>query len=326
MHRFVQCCIRGVCRTNAFLPWKSLAAVLLIALAAGASSQADTKTPSQNSPNHNAVPGATYVGSDTCKGCHQDLYNKNFVGTAHYALITSGKHGCEDCHGAGSAHVEGGGDVTKIVSFKGMSSEESSRRCLECHSKSTEHSNFLRSEHATNNVGCVSCHSPHHAKSERSLLKEEQPQLCFGCHTETRAEFSRPFRHRIKEGLIQCQDCHSVHGGGFVGKQLRTSSAQDQVCFKCHAEKRGPFVFEHVPVKSEGCISCHTPHGSTSPRLLKVSQVNLLCLQCHTLAVSSVPSAPPIGPAHNQAQKYQACTMCHAYIHGSNFSEVFFKP
>jgi hypothetical protein len=43
-------------------------------------------------------------------------------------------------------------------------------------------------------------------------------------------------------------------------------------------------------------------------------------LQCHT-----VPTQGPIGPAHNQSAKYQACTTCHGQIHGSNFSNVFFK-
>ncbi len=269
--------------------------------------------------------GATYVGADTCKTCHEDIYNKHFAGTPHYSLITKGKHGCEDCHGPGSAHVEGGGDVSKIVTFKNMSMQDSSKLCLTCHAGSTEHANFLRSTHATNDIGCLSCHSPHNAKVQRSLLRDSQPQLCYGCHTEQKAEFSRPFRHRVNQGLIQCSDCHNVHGTT-TARQLRTSSAQDIVCVKCHTDVKGPFVYEHVPVKSEGCMSCHMPHGSTNPRMLKVSQVNVLCLQCHTLAMSNVPSQPPVGPAHNQSQKYQACTMCHAFIHGSNFSEVFFKP
>jgi predicted CXXCH cytochrome family protein len=73
-------------------------------------------------------------------------------------------------------------------------------------------------------------------------------------------------------------------------------------------------------VKTDGCSSCHTPHGSTNPRFLRVSQVNLLCLQCH-----SFPAQGPGGPNHNQSTKYQACTMCHAAIHGSNASNVFFR-
>ena len=103
-------------------------------------------------------------------------------------------------------------------------------------------------------------------------------------------------------------------------RQVRALPTGDAVCAKCHADKAGPFVYEHVPVKTEGCSSCHTPHGSTNPRYLRVSQVNLLCLQCH-----SFPAQGPAGPGHNQSTKYQACTMCHAAIHGSNASDVFFR-
>jgi len=269
--------------------------------------------------------GAQFVGSDTCRGCHEEVYTKNFEGTPHFSLTKSGKHGCEDCHGPGSAHVEGGGDTTKIISFKALSSEGANKICLKCHSASSEQANFMRSTHASSDVGCTTCHSPHHSKIQRSLLRDNQPQLCFGCHAIQSAEFSRPYRHRVKEGLIQCSDCHNVHGSQLM-RQVRTTPTQDQICVRCHTDTRGPFVYEHLPVKTEGCVSCHTPHGSTNPRLLRVSQINVLCLQCHTLALSSVPSAPPVGPPHNQAGKYQACTMCHAFIHGSNFSEVFFKP
>ncbi|HKU20137.1 MAG TPA: DmsE family decaheme c-type cytochrome [Terriglobales bacterium] len=270
-----------------------------------------------------------YVGSETCKGCHEDIY-KATERTPHYKMgFQPGAPGkgvnCEACHGPGKAHVEGGGDKSKIIVFENLSMADANKRCLSCHTYGNEHANFTRSAHASNDIGCISCHSPHHPQTEKALLVEKQPQLCYQCHTEVKAEFSRPYRHRVNQGLLQCTDCHNEHGG-FLPKQLRASAAQDQVCFKCHTEKKGPFVYEHLPVETEGCTSCHTPHGSTNPRLLRVSQVNLLCLQCHTLAMSNVPSQPPIGPAHNQAQKYQACTMCHAFIHGSNFSEVFFKP
>jgi DmsE family decaheme c-type cytochrome len=139
---------------------------------------------------------------------------------------------------------------------------------------------------------------------------------------EVKPDFSKPFHHRVNENLVRCTDCHNVHGG-YLTKQLRATAAQDAVCFKCHVDKAGPFVFEHEPVKTEGCVACHTPHGSSNPRLLKRSQINLLCLECHTLTVDSpVPGLPSF---HNQAQKYQACTLCHMAPHGSNFSSVFFK-
>ena len=305
-----------------------LLAALTFLLAPGEAQAQVQKSQSLPAQGLTAIPAnATYVGSDTCKTCHEDIYTKHFEGTPHFSLMKggTGKHGCEDCHGPGSAHVEGGGDVTKIVSFKTLNAEQSSKICLQCHSASKEQANFLRSDHIRAGVGCTTCHSPHNAKIVRSLLKDGQPQLCYSCHAVQKAEFSRPFRHRVNQGLILCSDCHNPHGS-VIPHQLRTSSNQDQVCFKCHTDVRGPFVYEHVPVKEEGCVACHMPHGSTNPRMLKVSQVNLLCLQCHTLAESNALSQPPVGPVHNQSAKYQACTMCHAFIHGSNFSEVFFKP
>jgi DmsE family decaheme c-type cytochrome len=271
----------------------------------------------------NAMPSspqaAKYVGVDVCKTCHDDLYKKNFEATPHFKTTLKDGHGCESCHGPGSEHVEGGGDVTKIISFKNLSRQQSSAQCLSCHAENHEQRHFSASSHAGNDVGCVDCHSPHYAKEPQHLLAKAQPELCYGCHVTAKADFAKPFHHRVNEGLIRCSDCHNVHGTTTI-RQARTQPSGDAVCSKCHADKQGPFVYEHVPVKTEGCSSCHTPHGSTNPRFLRVNQVNLLCLQCHTSPVQG-----PQGPAHNQAAKYQACTMCHTAIHGSNASSVFFR-
>lgn len=264
------------------------------------------------------APG-DYVGVDVCKTCHQEVYEKSFERTPHFKTTLSDGHGCESCHGPGAAHVAGGGDVTKIVSFKNLSRQESNTRCLSCHSEKHEQRHFAGSAHASNNVGCMDCHSPHHATEEQFLLVKSQPDLCYGCHTTTKADFAKPYHHRVNEGLVKCSDCHNVHGTTAI-RQVRALPGGDAVCFKCHADKRGPFAYEHVPVKTEGCSSCHAVHGSTNPRFLRVSQVNLLCLQCHTFPVQG-----PIGPAHNNAAKYQACTSCHVTIHGSNASNVFFR-
>jgi DmsE family decaheme c-type cytochrome len=252
---------------------------------------------------------------------------KNYESSPHYATTLDTKrgpewHGCEACHGPGKEHVDGGGDKTKIFTFKNASAQEISARCLDCHQYGEEHSNFGRSAHLQNNVGCTDCHDPHHAKEAQFLMKEKQPLLCYTCHLETKQLFNRTFHHRVNEGLVQCSDCHNPHGG-FLSRQLRATASQDAVCFKCHTEKAGPFVYEHPPVKIEGCASCHIPHGSSNPRLLKRSQVNLLCLECHSFNVDA--GAPSTPTFHNQAQKYQACTLCHVAIHGSNFSPVFFK-
>ena len=273
-----------------------------------------------------------YVGAETCKTCHEDMPTKGFYKTfeqsRHFVTTLDKKkgpewHGCEACHGPGKAHVEGGGDKTKIYTFKDASAKDVSQRCLACHQYGQEHADFGRSIHLQNNVSCVDCHDPHRPKEIQYLMREPQPVLCYGCHQELKQLFNRTFHHRVNEGLVRCTDCHNPHGGN-LGHQLRATATQDVVCFKCHADKAGPFVYEHEAVKIEGCTSCHVPHGSSNPRMLKRSQVNLLCLECHSFTVDQgVPTVPTF---HNQSRKYQACTSCHVFIHGSNTSSVFFKP
>jgi len=313
------------------LRWAVVAfvAALCIPLAALHAQEKTSKNDSQASAAATPQPSAgaaEYVGSDTCKACHEDIYD-SWEKTPHWktTLDTKGgpsHQGCEGCHGPGSAHVAGGGDVTKIFVFKNHSAKEIDDRCMTCHAGGTEHMNAINSIHARSDVSCISCHSPHHAETKEFLLVKSQPELCYGCHLTQKAQFEMPFHHRVNEGLIQCSDCHNPHGTEGP-KQVRMASTQDQVCFKCHTDKQGPFVYEHAPVKVDGCQSCHMVHGGPNPHMLKVSNVNLLCLQCHTTSTfSSAPGAPSF---HNQATFFQACTLCHSQIHGSNFSSTFFK-
>jgi DmsE family decaheme c-type cytochrome len=270
------------------------------------------------------TPAASgYAGQETCVLCHADEA-KNFPNNPHskLALMHSGQGvTCEGCHGPGQAHVDAGGDPTKIFSFTKATAKEASAKCESCHAAA--HPNFERSAHAEAGVSCISCHRVHTGDANDSLLKAAQPQLCYQCHTEVKTAFAQPFHHKVDEGLMKCTDCHDPHGT-FNEHQLQTTAAGNLVCTKCHTETAGPFVYEHPPVKTEGCTSCHSPHGSPNPRLLNVGNVNSLCLQCHTQS-SLFSAAGPAGPSHNQAALYVACTSCHTQVHGSNTSSVFFR-
>lgn len=288
--------------------------VLFLGFAYGQEQAAVTKTP------------AKYVGPEACKTCHEDIYN-NFDKSPHWktTLDKRGgppKQGCEACHGAAAAHIDDPGDPKNIFSFKTASAKEVNEHCLDCHSSGKDHMNFSRSAHSDNNLSCLSCHSAHHAVENQSLLVKAQPGLCYTCHQKVKPQFNMPFHHRVEEGLIQCSDCHNAHGG-FIGKQLRSAAARDSVCYTCHADKQGPFVFEHQPIKTEGCVACHSPHGSPNPRLIKTSNLNIVCLKCHTASTFSGASGTP--DFHNQAAQYQACTICHTAIHGSNFDRHMLK-
>jgi DmsE family decaheme c-type cytochrome len=314
------------------IPLALIALALLPSLAEGQSSATPTSvgksvpTPQEKTPPaKSATSSSEYAGAETCKTCHADIYT-GWEKSAHWQQTYKeggiAKHGCEDCHGPASSHVADPSDTSHLFLFEKASTKDINQRCLTCHAGGTQHMNAINSLHSKNDVSCVSCHSPHHATQSEFLLVKAQPELCYGCHLQQKAQFEMPFHHRVNEGLIQCSDCHNVHGT--VGpKQVRTSSTQDAVCFKCHTDKQGPFVYEHAPIKVDGCQSCHLTHGGPNPHMLKLSNVNLLCLQCHT--TSSFSSAPGAPSFHNQASLFQSCLLCHSQIHGSNFDATFFK-
>jgi DmsE family decaheme c-type cytochrome len=262
---------------------------------------------------------AEYVGSETCASCHEEV-SKNFATNPHtkMALMHGNANGvtCENCHGPGSEHVAGGGDVTKIFVPAKASPKDIDTKCLSCHSGA--HPDFLRSPHAKANVSCISCHSIHGSKDE-TLLTAPQPTLCFQCHTDTKSAFNMPFHHKVPEGLIKCTDCHDVHGT-FEKSNLRSRNDSNLICTKCHTEMRGPFVYEHTPVKSEGCMGCHNPHGSQNARLLNMPSINNLCNQCH-----SPVAAATIHGQGGGSSELTPCTDCHTYIHGSNMNVAFLR-
>ena len=295
---------------------------------ATAPATAPTSTPATTpqTDSEKATAPLEYVGPEVCKTCHEEIYN-NFDKSPHWRTTLDkrggpSKQGCEGCHGPASRHVDDPGDATTIFSFKTASAKEINQHCLECHSSGKDHMNFSRAAHSENGLSCLNCHTSHHATTSQFLLIQAQPELCYTCHQKIKPQFNMPFHHRVEEGLVQCSDCHNPHGG-FIGKNLRSAAARDSFCYTCHADKQGPFVFEHQPIKTEGCITCHSPHGSPNPRLIKTSNLNILCLKCHTASTFSGASGTP--DFHNQAAQYQACTICHAAIHGSNFDRHFLK-
>lgn len=288
-----------------------------------------------------------YVGSESCQACHEDQF-KEFAGSKHAKLkdVPSWKNktqGCESCHGPGKAHVEDATVPNKIISFKNLNAKQTSETCLACHAGKESHNNYRRGEHWRNDVSCIDCHSPHggsrsdiNAGSNTfiadatkpthaipAMLKASEPSLCISCHNETKSQFSKPFHHKVLEGTMKCSDCHNAHGG-FEAKQTKLSIGADASCIKCHSDKQGPFAFEHAPLKTEGCAACHTPHGSSNPKLLRRSSVRQLCMECHTTLSDAEPGAPQ-APHDQRTARYNNCTVCHARIHGSNSHKFFFR-
>jgi DmsE family decaheme c-type cytochrome len=319
---------------------KSLVRAGLVAVLAmgglAAAGTASAATPGPQAGQASAVqaaPHGAYAGSQTCLTCHEDRGGALKTGPHSHAFKagtpvapfgcqkchgdTKANLGCEACHGPGKAHADAGGDKTKIRRFTGLAPKDASEVCSSCHFR-TKHALWAGSQHDQRNVGCTSCHSVHAAKGDKQLKAADEMQLCATCH---RAIVNRQmkFNHMpVREGKLSCSSCHNVHGTQNV-RLLRAGGSLTESCVSCHAEKRGPFLWEHAPV-TESCTTCHDPHGTSNDRML-ISKQPFLCQRCHVTSrhPPTVYEGFTLNTSTNANKIFgRSCVVCHQQVHGSN--------
>jgi DmsE family decaheme c-type cytochrome len=271
-----------------------------------------------------------YAGTETCKVCHEDIYNR-FATGPHRSVDTDAQRGwqgraCESCHGAGQAHTEGP-SADNIGNPVKLAAAVTDKLCLTCHLNQPTHVGRLESSHAKNQISCTACHKVHASEPLVARKADAINAQCGSCHLNVRAQFQRPFHHKLPEGNMSCVDCHNPHGS-IRPAMLQSFAANDPGCFGCHGDKRGPFTFEHAPVRFEGCAACHEPHGSANPRMLTRASVRYLCLECHSnLPTAAASVAGVVPPAFHDLRgpRFQNCTVCHQKIHGSHVDRNLLK-
>ena len=162
------------------------------------------------------------------------------------------------------------------------------------------------STHERYGVACTDCHNPHpHAnvrqivninhygveQPKRLAMSVQEPEACYKCHQKMFAQNHLPSHHPIMEGKMVCSDCHDPHGQ--LEKNLKAETI-NQLCYKCHAEKTGPFAYPHPPV-NENCDICHEPHGTVANNLLR---------QPADVPLPAMPRGPPRpGPRHHRVRQ-----------------------
>jgi DmsE family decaheme c-type cytochrome len=264
------------------------------------------------------------VAPGVCYRCHCDKADLQRVAGPHQICGPNGFN-CTTCHDP-HGHVR-----------------ESSRTdlCLSCHSQGSPTMAWNSCTHSLKGVACTDCHNPHPrptvqqvvgishyqvAQPIRRAMSVQEPEVCYKCHPKIYAMNALPSHHPIKEGKMVCSDCHDPHGQR--SGSLKTEGLNvNQLCYKCHMEKQGPFAYPHPPV-TENCSYCHEPHGTVANNLLK-QPTTFLCLRCHIgHRLTGHPSdGSASGPGsiedidRNQSIRqalYTDCTKCHAQIHGSD--------
>jgi DmsE family decaheme c-type cytochrome len=271
-----------------------------------------------------ATPGQGVSGYAGSKACSTECHIKEaakFAATAkgklflEHPLNDIEKKGCEGCHGPGAKHIESGGDdLTGMITFGKKSKTPVAQRnavCLQCHEK-TARIFWEGSAHEGRDVACADCHDVMENVSERGNLKRATVlATCAQCHMQRRSQQLRFSHMPVAEGKLECTGCHNPHGS--PNEKLLVAATVNEVCYTCHAEKRGPFLWEHPPV-AENCANCHDPHGSNHEKMLKTAKPRL-CQQCHD------PTRHPSRAYAQDAVRFipgRQCANCHFNIHGSN--------
>jgi predicted CXXCH cytochrome family protein len=277
-----------------------------------------------------------YIGDQACAVCHStetETFHKS--GHAMYSADPSqplGRTGCESCHGPGKAHQDAEGG--SIIGYSKEKPADINAVCMRCHADVMSTAQWHRVAHARAGLSCVSCHQLHpkaqpdtaamkgdhglldkkvfpSAKESNSLLKADEATLCSSCHRSETAQFRQNSHHPVPEGRLVCSDCHDIHPSVTGEKKLKVIKDE---CVSCHADKAGPFVYEHDPVAGwmgTGCTECHEPHGSHNPSLLKGFSRGI-CAQCHT---DKLANHFPGRSCWNAG--------CHVALHGSNTDPHF---
>ncbi len=275
-----------------------------------------------------------------CTRCHDatEVRVLSIYQTRHGVRADARTPTCQSCHGVGEAHMKGdakqeGRAAIDIQYGRGGAyppAEPSVQAgaCLACH-KTGARAQWTGSQHQSRDIVCADCHRVH-VRDDPVLSRVTQLEVCFACHKEQRAQIRRISTHPIAAGKMGCSDCHNPHGS--TSSHLLVKRSVNETCYTCHAEKRGPFLWEHGPV-IEDCSNCHTPHGSVNTPLLK-QRAPWLCQDCHSgdhgnqinsganLQAGNVTTINGINPLANAAARQQMnarnCMNCHVLVHGSN--------
>jgi DmsE family decaheme c-type cytochrome len=267
-------------------------------------------------------------GDAACTRCHDENDNVPVLAigkTKHGTLADGRTPTCTSCHGASETHINkpvSAAERPRPDRTFGKTSktppEVQSQACLACH-QGGKRTHWQMSMHASRDVSCSTCHQVH-TGHDRVRDKSTQPEVCFTCHKQQRAEIRRPSRHPTLEGKVVCSDCHNPHGS--AGEKQLVKDSVNETCYSCHMEKRGPFVRSHQPVQ-ENCAICHNPHGTMNDNLLKM-RAPFLCQTCHepTSHRGGVAGVTGGSPSSNASgigiTLARSCLNCHTNIHGTN--------
>ena len=236
----------------------------------------------------------------TCDGCHSVNFNLDTQQPQEWNV------GCEQCHGAGSAHVANPVKET-ILNPARENYVQANDTCIACHSQGQPLTNPIKGQYYDWPVG-------YHAGLKLADYWKLEPhtlgEKSFTHFPDGSADKNRMQGNDFVQSLmytrgVTCFSCHDVHGTDNQA-ELRVSVKDNQMCLTCHGPntQNGPHA---------ATIEAHTHHaaGSTGSQ----------CVACHMPQIlPELPGGPFVSthtfhfvsPAETDSMKIpNACNACH---------------
>lgn len=251
-----------------------------------------------DNPNQLLKPVSGDQKENLCLSCHSIGLHTPEKGSRHAALDI----GCDSCH---LTHKTG---PSSNLEFTRHLKKPSPALCLECHDVKDASLKKAHNNQPFATADCVTCHNPHesdkpalmqafthppfadkqcdtcHAPAKDGkvvLTTSSSKELCLMCHSDKQKTIDEAKVQHPGAAMSDCTDCHNPHASPQPG--LPKTNAVD-ICLTCHSEQADMLKSKrvhHQPAFQQGCAICHEPHGGENQHLLRATDVNSLCLECH---------------------------------------------
>jgi predicted CXXCH cytochrome family protein len=313
-----------------------------------------------------------YVGASACSGCHSSKYN-SWSETGHagaWATLQSSGHPasyCNPCHAVGFEGPLGnsGYDEAPIAKFENV-------QCENCHGAASGHLSGGGNTVDWSAENCAKCHEgTHHPyysewqESAHNSMAEADNTSCQGCHEGVAAGIrlsgdlstfygsgavsARPDTTVAPFQPMGCTTCHDSHDAANPGQlrtiadvQLVTANGESplitdggvgKLCMQCHHARRGAEsqiangrsnFGPHGSVQGD-MMAAKTGYQAVAPEDFVWAQPSHLyvqnsCKTCHLNRVEYVSETEPAKTGHTFEPTVLACSNCHGTI--ASFKDI----
>jgi len=203
--------------------------------------------------------------SKKCSGCHEAglTLTADLDGNVTEYAAADYRIGCQKCHGPGSNHIAGAGDVTQIINPNYLTAQSAREVCGQCHSRGNDPVGAFGfpwrsdvSEFDGNFVAGIHKLDWNATDAPDGYFVQKPGLWSTGYSVKHRQQYNDMLKSSHIDNpweVLVCNDCHSPHSGkGGPHQFSNEDSAGNEYVFGDN---------DRALMSNVRCLSCHATHG-----------------------------------------------------------------